>query len=64
MFFPNLFMNSEEFKDLGNLHYERRQINYFPQTAEGGSDRKRNTESDFFLQTSAGAPALKRWKQK
>ena len=24
MFFPNIFMNSEEFKDLGNLHYERR----------------------------------------
>jgi hypothetical protein len=24
MFFPNIFMNSEEFKDLGTLHYERR----------------------------------------
>ncbi len=31
MFFPNIFMNSEEFKDLGNLHYERRKLEYVPQ---------------------------------
>lgn len=30
MFFPNIFMNSEEFKDLGNLHYERRKQDYVP----------------------------------
>jgi hypothetical protein len=30
MFFPNIFMNSEEFKDLGNLHYERRKVDYVP----------------------------------
>jgi hypothetical protein len=30
MFFPNIFMNSEEFKDLGNLHYERRKQDYIP----------------------------------
>lgn len=24
MFFPNIFMNSEEFKDLGTLHYEKK----------------------------------------
>ncbi len=30
MFFPNIFMNSEEFKDLGTLHYERRNLDYYP----------------------------------
>jgi hypothetical protein len=29
MFFPNIFMNSEEFKDLGTLHYERRNAGYY-----------------------------------
>lgn len=29
MFFPSIFMNSEEFKDLGTLHYERRKDDYF-----------------------------------
>ena len=28
MFFPHIFMNSEEFKDLGTLHFERREANY------------------------------------
>ena len=30
LFFPNIFMNSEEFKDLGTLHLERRNIEYYP----------------------------------
>lgn len=28
MFFPNIFMNSEEFKDLGTMHFERRHTDY------------------------------------
>jgi len=26
----NLFDNSEEFKNLGNLHYDNRMIDYYP----------------------------------
>lgn len=35
MFFPNIFMNSEEFKDLGTLHYERRNFDYPPPPING-----------------------------
>lgn len=30
LFFPNIHMNSEEFKDLGTLHLERRNLEYHP----------------------------------
>lgn len=30
-FFPNIHQNSEDFKDLGTFHLERRNIDYYPQ---------------------------------
>ena len=29
-YFPNHHQNSEEFKDLGTLHLERRNLDYYP----------------------------------
>jgi len=65
MFFPNIFMNSEEFKDLGNLHYERRNLDYYP-TGGNGEQAKRlaDTGTEFFVHMSAGGAAPKKWKQK
>lgn len=62
MFFPNIFMNSEEFKDMGTLHFERRNTDYYPE----GNERKgqfNNTNSDFY-QLTAGIAPIKKWKQK
>jgi len=65
MFFPNIHWNSEEFKDLGNLHYERRlPVKYQPLPSELGSDRKGITDSEFKLLATAGVPPVKRWKKK
>jgi hypothetical protein len=57
MFFPNIFMNSEEFKDLGNLHYERRQVDYPPEEVslqELARKRMMSTDAEFYKQISAG----------
>ena len=65
MFFPNIFMNSEEFKDLGNLHYERRQVDYPPEEVslqELARKRMMATDSDFYKQLSAGAAPTRTWK--
>lgn len=64
MFFPNIFMNSEEFKDLGTLHYERRNLDYYPPAEEGtfSQGRRNATGSDFFAQTYAGVAPVKKWK--
>jgi len=63
MFFPNIFMNSEEFKDLGTLHFERRPLDY-PEEEQSARKRMGGTGSDFFMQPTAGAAAPKIWKQK
>lgn len=50
-------MNSEEFKDLGNIHYERRQVDYPPEEVslqELAKKRMMATDSDFYKQLSAG----------
>ena len=64
MFFPNIFMNSDEFKDLGTLHYERRnQLDHYPLEQQESIKRAMGgTGSDFFSQTYAGAPPVKKWK--
>lgn len=65
MFFPNIFMNSEEFKDLGTLHYERRNADYFDtqQLNTFHSEHRKNaTATDFFTNQTAGAPPMKVWK--
>lgn len=59
-FFPNIFMNSEEFKDLGTLHYERRKLDYPP--ISGLDDPRRTSEN--LPQSPAGSPAAKQWKLK
>jgi len=65
MFFPNIFMNSEEFKDLGTLHYEKRNADYYPTNSQTGPSGGNNTNaSEFFLQPTAGVPPAKKWKQK
>jgi hypothetical protein len=66
MFFPNIFMNSEEFKDLGTLHYERRNLDYYPtQAATNNVQGGGLSSTDFFhIQPTAGMPPLKKWKQK
>jgi hypothetical protein len=68
MFFPNIFMNSEEFKDLGTLHQERRNQDY-PNEGDFGSESSRRktfggTGSEFLHQISAGGNPVKRWVQK
>ena len=67
MFFPNIFMNSEEFKDLGTLHYERRNIGYPGEDVsltEMARKRMAGTDSEFFKHLSAGGPPQKKWKLK
>ena len=57
MFFPNIFMNSEEFKDLGNLHYERRQVDYPPEEVslqELAKRRMMSSDQEFMKHVSAG----------
>jgi hypothetical protein len=61
MFFPNIFMNSEEFKDLGTLHYERRNADYF---ANEEARRMSGTGAEFYIQPFAGSNPQKKWKQK
>ncbi len=64
MFFPNIFMNSEEFKDLGTLHYERRNYEY-PANGEDltlqEQARRRmiggGTETEFFKNAGISAGA-------
>jgi hypothetical protein len=60
MFFPNIFMNSEEFKDLGTLHYEKRNSEYYNAQTAGPA----SSGTEFFLQPTAGVPPAKKWKQK
>jgi hypothetical protein len=72
MFFPNIFMNSEEFKDLGNLHYERRKLEYVPQEDVSLHEMVKKkmqmsgTDAEFLksLGISAGANPNKKWKMK
>ncbi len=67
MFFPNIFMNSEEFKDLGNLHYERRQVDYPPEEVslqEQARRRMMSTDAEFFKNISAGGAPQRKWKMK
>lgn len=52
MFFPNIFMNSEEFKDLGTLHHERRNAEYF---ATEEARRMSQTGGEFYIHPYAGA---------
>ena len=57
MFFPNIFMNSEEFKDLGTLHFERRNGDYYDNLLPSGNEVNA-------LYPTAGVPPTKIWKQK
>ena len=65
-------MNSEEFKDLGNLHYERRKLEYVPQEDVSLHEMVKKkmqmsgTDSEFLksLGISAGANPNKKWKMK
>lgn len=61
MFFPNIFMNSEEFKDLGTLHYEKRNADYYGHQTGGPS--LLSGESNI-PHTAAGVHPPKKWKQK
>jgi hypothetical protein len=54
MFFPNIFMNSEEFKDLGTLHFEKRKGEHYDILSPTGNENY----------PTAGVPHTKIWKQK
>jgi len=48
LFTDNMVENSEDFKQLGTLHREQRQVQYFPQEARiNFSSRPQNMKEDF-----------------